>query len=67
MYDPKALVAFAGAHYVCFALDSRGGVWSLYDDVAVSPVGGWTDVLSCLAKHKLQPTVLFYECNPEYL
>ena len=63
-YRLCSMVAYYGAHYQAFVFVPDLQRWLLFDDAAVSSVGGWGDVVRKCEAGRIQPSVLFYEAAP---
>jgi ubiquitin C-terminal hydrolase len=53
-------VCYAGRHYVAY-VRQQGGLWAVYSDEAVAPVGAWADMCEHCVAGRFQPSVLFFE------
>ena len=54
------MVCYYGQHYIAFVL-MTDGLWYVFDDAHVLPVGDWNDVISKCELGRIQASVLFYE------
>ena len=64
-YRLRSMVCYYGSHYQALVLVPLpgGSSWLLFDDEAVSLIGGWQDVIVKCEAGRIQPSVLFYELS----
>ena len=61
LYRLRSIVCYYGQHYTAFVWADDLGAWLMFDDAAVSRVGGWAEVRRKCEAGRIQPSVLFYE------
>ncbi|KAL4433789.1 hypothetical protein ABPG75_000230 [Micractinium tetrahymenae] len=63
-YQLRSMVCYYGQHYSALVWADDLGAWLMFDDAAVSRVGGWEAVRRKCEAGRIQPSVLFYEGRP---
>lgn len=59
-YRLHSLVCYYGKHYSAFVWMALLGCWVMFDDVHISRIGSWPDVVRKCELGRIQPSVLFY-------
>eukprot|EP01117_Protostelium_nocturnum_P001079 TRINITY_DN11405_c0_g1_i1.p1 TRINITY_DN11405_c0_g1~~TRINITY_DN11405_c0_g1_i1.p1 ORF type:complete len:633 (-),score=181.22 TRINITY_DN11405_c0_g1_i1:50-1948(-) len=63
-YKLRGMICYYGKHYIVFLYNERRREWMVYDDVTVKGLGNnWVELQQRMIRGKLQPSVLFYECE----
>lgn len=66
MYKFRGMICYYGLHYSAFFWNSELNQWFIFDDANVKEVGAqWADIRDRCIRGRMQPSVLFYEREPE--